>query len=336
VNHLAEGETVDSLTTREKVRLSVDEWRIIKTAMEHGTPRPTNSSKNMLLGYHYALRLQAKQLAKERIEIQKRKDSAIAASDAARRARSDASYTNRRHHRHGSRYENLEYSERQSMSKNLDSSFLSVDEQGNIIPKTPKAALVAAQVYLHTTRPNPGDPREHMHRAALNGLKMVGNKLSAKEEEAYRNKGTHKPRSPRRHNSHRHRSDSRRSRTPSPGRHKSPKYKGTRRSKYPNKAYDYEDDEKEMGASCFTHRVRTTLVPKGLKLPHDQQKYDGSQEPQSWLSDYLQAVKILGGTKGTAMQSLQLHLTGAARSWLSKLEKRNNWKLGRAHKAIHE
>jgi hypothetical protein len=76
-----------------------------------------------------------------------------------------------------------------------------------------------------------------------------------------------------------------------------------------------------MGASCFTHRVRTTPVPKGFKLPHDQQKYDGSQEPQSWLSDYLQAVKILGGTKKIAMQSLQLHLTGAARSWLSKLEK---------------
>jgi hypothetical protein len=76
-----------------------------------------------------------------------------------------------------------------------------------------------------------------------------------------------------------------------------------------------------MGASCFTHRVRTTPVPKGFKLPHDHQKYDGSQEPQSWLSDYLQAVKILGGTKEIAMQSLQLHLTGAARSWLSKLEK---------------
>jgi hypothetical protein len=76
-----------------------------------------------------------------------------------------------------------------------------------------------------------------------------------------------------------------------------------------------------MGASCFTHGVRTTLVPKGFKLPHDQQKYDGSQEPQSWLSDYLQAVKILGGTKETAMQSLQLHLIDAAMSWLSKLEK---------------
>jgi hypothetical protein len=178
--------------------------------MEHCTPIPNNTSKNMLLGYHYALRQQSKQLAKERIEIQKRRDSAITASDAYHKARSDASYmNNKRHRRHGSRYANLEYSDRQSLSKNLDSSFLSVDEQGNIIPKIPKAALVAAQAYLHTTRPNPGDPREHMHRVALQGLKMVGNKLSAKEEEAYRNKGAHKPRSPRRHSSPRHRSGSR-------------------------------------------------------------------------------------------------------------------------------
>jgi hypothetical protein len=75
-----------------------------------------------------------------------------------------------------------------------------------------------------------------------------------------------------------------------------------------------------MGAPCFTRRIRITPVPKGFKLPHDQQKYDESQEPQSWLSDYLQAVQILGGTREIAMQSLQLHLTGAARSWLSKLE----------------
>jgi hypothetical protein len=251
-NHLAEGETADSLANWEKVRLSVDEWRTIKIAVENCTPIPNNASKNMLLGYHYALRQQSKLLAKERIEIQKRKDSAIAASDDARRACSDASYTNGKRHRwHGSRYENLKYSDRQSLSKNLDSSFLSVDEQGNIIPKTPEAALVAAQAYLHTTRPNPGDPREHMHRVALNGLKMVGNKLSAKEEEAYRNKGTHKPRSPRHHSSPRHRSGSRRSRTPSPGQHNNPKYKGTRRSRTPSKAYDYEDDKKGDGGAML-------------------------------------------------------------------------------------
>jgi hypothetical protein len=115
-------------------------------------PIPTDASKNMMLGYHYALRQQSKQLARERREIQKRKDSAIAASATFHKACSDALYTNgKRHHRHGSRVENLEYSERRSLSKNLDSSFLSVDEQGNIIPKTPGAVLVAAQMYLYTT-----------------------------------------------------------------------------------------------------------------------------------------------------------------------------------------
>jgi hypothetical protein len=54
-NHLAEGETVDSLVNREKIRLIVDEWKIIKTAVEHCTPIPNNASKNMLFGYHYTL-----------------------------------------------------------------------------------------------------------------------------------------------------------------------------------------------------------------------------------------------------------------------------------------
>jgi hypothetical protein len=117
-NHLAEGETADSLANREKIRLSAEEWRIIKTSVEHGAPIPADASKNMLFGYHYALRQQLKQLAKERIEIQKRKDSAIAASIAYHKARSDASYTNsKRHCRHVSRFENLEHSEKQSLSK---------------------------------------------------------------------------------------------------------------------------------------------------------------------------------------------------------------------------
>jgi hypothetical protein len=90
-------------------------------------------------------------------------------------------------------------------------------------------------------------------------------------------------------------------------------------SRYAWREENYEDNEKEMGALCFTRRVRKTRVSKGFKLPHNQEKYDGSQEPTLWLSDYLQAVQILGGTRATAMQSLQLHLTGAARSWLNTL-----------------
>jgi hypothetical protein len=67
-------------------------------------------------------------------------------------ARSNAAHKNSRsHNRHGSRVENLEHSDRRNLSRNLDSSFLSVDEEGNIMPKTPEAALVAAQTYLYTT-----------------------------------------------------------------------------------------------------------------------------------------------------------------------------------------
>jgi hypothetical protein len=101
-----------------------------------------------------------------------------------------------------------------------------------------------------------------MHRAALNGLKMVGNKLSAKEEEAYRNKGTHKPRSPRRHSSPRHRSGSRRSRTPSPERRDNSKNKGTQRSRTPSKKRDYEDDKKEMGRHALPTGFASRQYPK--------------------------------------------------------------------------
>jgi hypothetical protein len=54
-NHLAEGDTTESLANRDKIRLSVEEWNTIKAAVEHSVPIPMNASKNMLLGYHYAL-----------------------------------------------------------------------------------------------------------------------------------------------------------------------------------------------------------------------------------------------------------------------------------------
>jgi hypothetical protein len=37
------------------------------------------------------------------------------------------------------------------------------------------------------------------------------------------------------------------------------------------------------------------------------------------LVDYLETVKLTGGTKATAMQSIQVHLSGASRSWIKKL-----------------
>jgi hypothetical protein len=72
---------------------------------------------------------------------------------------------------------NLEQGKRGNRIQSLDSSFLSVEERGNIVPKTLEAALVAAQTYFLTTQPAPGDPRESMHQATIKGLGLIGDKL---------------------------------------------------------------------------------------------------------------------------------------------------------------
>jgi hypothetical protein len=54
-NHIAEGDTTDSLATRAKVRLIVDEWKTIKAAVDDGAAIRIDVRKEVLLGYHYAL-----------------------------------------------------------------------------------------------------------------------------------------------------------------------------------------------------------------------------------------------------------------------------------------
>jgi hypothetical protein len=54
------------------------------------------------------------------------------------------------------------------------------DEEEDFIQETLEAALVVAQVYLLTTQPEPGDPREHMHQAAIKILGLVGDELKRK------------------------------------------------------------------------------------------------------------------------------------------------------------
>jgi hypothetical protein len=44
--------------------------------------------------------------------------------------------------------------------------------------------LIAAQAYLLTTRPEPGDPREDMHRAAIRSLRIVESKIREKDPDA--------------------------------------------------------------------------------------------------------------------------------------------------------
>jgi hypothetical protein len=197
------------------------------------------------------------------------------------------------------------------------------EEEEEFVQETPEAALVTAQEYLLTTQPKPGDPREHMHQAAIRSLGLVEDKL---RENLLEKKATHH-RERRKEEVERKASRNETSESSEDENHQKRKEDArniiaqarVNNSRYAWREENYEDNKKEMGTLCFTRRVRKTRVPKGFKLLHDQEKYDGSQEPTLWLSDYLQAVQILGGTRAMAMQSLQLYLTGAARSWLNTL-----------------
>jgi hypothetical protein len=55
----------------------------------------------------------------------------------------------------------IEESYAKSQSMNLP------EEEEEFVQETPEAASVAAQAYLLTTQPKPGDPREHMHQATI-------------------------------------------------------------------------------------------------------------------------------------------------------------------------
>jgi hypothetical protein len=173
------------------------------------------------------------------------------------------------------------------------------DEEENFAQETPEEALVAAQVYLLTTQPEPGDPREHMHQAD----KLRKYSLEKKSIH-YEDKGKKSTKYQS--------SQSQTSNSSGDEKHKARREDArniiaqarVNKACYAWKEENYEDDEKEMGVLCFTRGVRRTRVPKVFKLPHDQQNYDGSQEPRLWILDYLQAVQILGGTRATAMQSL--------------------------------
>jgi hypothetical protein len=163
------------------------------------------------------------------------------------------------------------------------------------VQETPEAALVAAHAYLLTTQPEPRDPREHMHQAAIRSLRVIEDKLMGN---LLQKKVTH---CKERRKEEFKRKSSRNESSESSGDEKRQKRKEDARnivaqarvnnSRYAWKEENYKDDDKEMGALCFTRRVRKMRVPKGFKLPHDQQKYDGSQEPTLWLSDYLQQYK---------------------------------------------
>jgi hypothetical protein len=136
------------------------------------------------------------------------------------------------------------------------------------VQETPEAALVAAQAYLLTTQPEPRDPQEYMHQATIRSLGLIEDELMGNLPEK---KATHHK---ERQKEEFKRKSSRNESSESSGDEKQQKRKEDARniiaqarvnnSRYAWKEENYEDDDKEMGALCFTRRVHKTRVPKGF------------------------------------------------------------------------
>jgi hypothetical protein len=73
------------------------------------------------------------------------------------------------------------------------------------------------------------------------------------------------------------------------------------------------------GVECFSLLIRSTPLPKGIKLSDSVVKFNGQQDPRIWLDDFMTAVTIGGGSRDNALQLLSLHLKDNARAWLNNL-----------------
>jgi hypothetical protein len=164
---------------KEKIHVSAGEWRIIMSAINHGTEVPTDSRGEVLMGYQYALHQHRKKLREERDMFIRSRDDNSTSSGGYWDEYNDALECSMERHRdpkHNRR--TTAQTREESYGKSLSAQ--QSEEEEDFVQETPEAALVAAQAYLLTTQPEPRDPQEHMHQAAIRSLGLIEDKLMGK------------------------------------------------------------------------------------------------------------------------------------------------------------
>jgi hypothetical protein len=149
---------------------------MIMSAINHGTDIPIDSRREVLMGYQYVLHQRRKKLKEERDMFMRSQDYNSTSSGRYWDEYSNSSESSMERHK------DLKHSKR-ATARTIEESYMKSlsanppEEEEEFVQETPEAALVAAQAYLLTTQPKPGDPREHMHQAAIRSLRLVEGKL---------------------------------------------------------------------------------------------------------------------------------------------------------------
>jgi hypothetical protein len=142
---------------KEKVHVSTGEWKLIMTAVNHGTEVPANSRRDVLMGYQYALHQHRKKLREEEEELRRSQENKNASSEEYWDEYSNTLESSRGRHRdpqHSRR--TITWAKEESRIKSISAH--PSDNEDDFVQETPEAALIAAQTYLLTTQPEPGDP----------------------------------------------------------------------------------------------------------------------------------------------------------------------------------
>jgi hypothetical protein len=132
---------------KEKVHVSAGEWRMIMSAVNHGTDIPADSRKEVLMRYQYALHQCKKKLREERdIFVRTRGDDRMSSEEYwdEYSDESESSMDRHRDPKHNRRA--IACTREESYTKNQSAQ--QSEEEEDFIQETPEAALVAAQAYL--------------------------------------------------------------------------------------------------------------------------------------------------------------------------------------------
>jgi hypothetical protein len=146
---------------KEKIYVSAREWRVIMSAIQ------------------YALHQHKKRLQEEKNDLRRSRENNSASSRSYQEEQSEMSGSSEeRHHEPKHSRRKTAQPRKEDCARSISEPLS--EEEEDFIQETPEAALVAAQAYLLTTQPEPGDPREQMHQAAIKSLGLEGDKLKQK------------------------------------------------------------------------------------------------------------------------------------------------------------
>jgi hypothetical protein len=210
-----------------------------------------------------------------------------------------------------------------NITRNLEAEF----NEAELMPKTKEAAIMAAAAYIAANASNGDEHMRQLRNLALEGVRVLQGmpgsgydatpRVTAPPAEQARHPAAVPVAAPRtqvvepingelRHGLAQSRVDQGRAR---------------------REAGRFEEEHDTFGgahdglcgAECFSLLIRSTPLPKGIKLSDGVVKFNGQQDPRIWLDDFVTAVKISGGSRDNALELLSLHLKDNARAWLNNL-----------------